>query len=189
MVEMTEAANILNNATSRSFIILDEIGRGTSTYDGLSIAWAVVEFIHNRPDLGAKTLFATHYHELVDLADILPRVKNFNVAVAEEGDRVVFLHRIVPGSTDRSYGIHVAQLAGMPRTVIARAREVLTELEGRVSTKERAMHSRPSLQIPLFAQASRLAEEIRRLDPDSMSPLEAITRLYELKKIAGEEGE
>ncbi len=189
MVEMTEAANILNNATSRSFIILDEIGRGTSTYDGLSIAWAVVEFIHNRPDFGARPLFATHYHELVDLADILPRVKNFNVAVAEEGDRVVFLHRIVPGSTDRSYGIHVAQLAGLPRTVIARARQVLTELEGRAPAKGESRHRKPSLQIPLFAQDSRLAEEIRRLDPDSMSPLEAITRLYELKRIAGEEGE
>ncbi|MFU8796686.1 MAG: DNA mismatch repair protein MutS, partial [Dehalococcoidia bacterium] len=174
MVEMTEAANILNNATPRSFIILDEIGRGTSTYDGLSIAWAVVEFIHNRPDLGAKTLFATHYHELVDLADILPRVKNFNVAVAEEGDRVVFLHRIVPGSTDRSYGIHVAQLAGLPKTVIARAREVLAELEGRATARGKVRHSKASPQIPLFSQDSRLAEEIRRLDPDSMSPLEAI---------------
>ena len=202
MVEMTEAANILNNATSRSFIILDEIGRGTSTYDGLSIAWAVAEFIHNHPELGAKTVFATHYHELVDLADILPRVKNFNVAVAEEGDKVIFLHKIVPGGTDRSYGIHVAQLAGLPKWVIVRAQEVLAELESHVSKKgiehpflggavQRqgrmgARRRKASLQIPLFQKDSQLSDEIARLDIDSMSPLEAITRLYELKRMAQE---
>jgi len=200
MVEMTEAANILNNATSRSFIILDEIGRGTSTYDGLSIAWAVAEFIHNHPELGAKTVFATHYHELVDLADILPRVKNFNVAVAEEGDKVIFLHKIVPGGTDRSYGIHVAQLAGLPKSVIVRAQEVLAELESHVSKKSiehsflggavqrqgrmGARRRKASLQIPLFQKDSQLSDEIARLDIDSMSPLEAITRLYELKRMA-----
>jgi DNA mismatch repair protein MutS len=186
MVEMTEAANILNNATPRSFIILDEIGRGTSTYDGLSIAWAVAEFIHNHPELGAKTLFATHYHELVDLADILPRVKNFNVAVAEEGNKVIFLHRIVPGGTDRSYGIHVAQLAGLPRSVIARAQEVLNELEGHPSKKGKVSRQKTSLQIPLFSQDSILVDEIGRLEIDSMSPLEAITKLYELKRIVHE---
>jgi DNA mismatch repair protein MutS len=186
MVEMTEAANILNNATPRSFIILDEIGRGTSTYDGLSIAWAVAEFIHNHPELGAKTLFATHYHELVDLADILPRVKNFNVAVAEEGNKVIFLHRIVPGGTDRSYGIHVAQLAGLPRSVIARAQEVLDELESHPSKKGKVSRQKTSLQIPLFSQDSILVDEIDRLEIDSMSPLEAITKLYELKRIVHE---
>jgi len=186
MVEMTEAANILNNATSRSFIILDEIGRGTSTYDGLSIAWAVAEFIHNHPDLGTKTIFATHYHELVDLAGILPRVKNFNVAVAEEGDRVVFLHKIVPGGTGRSYGIHVAELAGLPRSVIARAQEVLAELESHASQKGKVSGRKASLQIPLFPKDSRLADEITQLDVDSMSPLEAITKLYELKRMARE---
>ncbi len=186
MVEMTEAANILNNATPRSFIILDEIGRGTSTYDGLSIAWAVAEFIHNHPALGAKTLFATHYHELVDLADILPRVKNFNVAVAEEGSKVIFLHKIVTGGTDRSYGIHVAQLAGLPRSVIARAQEVLNELEGHPSEKGKVSRHGASLQIPLFLKDSVLADEIDRLDIDSMSPLEAITKLYELKRMAKE---
>jgi len=186
MVEMTEAANILNNATPRSFIILDEIGRGTSTYDGLSIAWAVAEFIHNHPKLGAKTLFATHYHELVDLADILPRVKNFNVAVAEKGDRVIFLHKIVPGGTDKSYGIHVAQLAGLPKSVVVRAQEVLAELEGRAPKKGKVPRHKASLQIPLFSKGSRLAEEIARLDIDSLSPLEAITKLYELKRIAQE---
>jgi len=186
MVEMTEAANILNNATSRSFIILDEIGRGTSTYDGLSIAWAVAEFIHNHPDLGTKTIFATHYHELVDLAGILPRVKNFNVAVAEEGDRVVFLHKIVPGGTGRSYGIHVAELAGLPRSVIVRAQEVLAELESHASQKGKVSGRKASLQIPLFPKDSRLADEITQLDVDSMSPLEAITKLYELKRMARE---
>jgi DNA mismatch repair protein MutS len=186
MVEMTEAANILNNATGRSFIILDEIGRGTSTYDGLSIAWAVAEFIHNHPELGTKTLFATHYHELVDLAGILPRVKNFNVAVAEEGDKVIFLHKIVPGGTDRSYGIHVAQLAGLPKSVIVRAQEVLAELESRPSKRNKVPHRKTSLQIPLFSKGSLLAEEVARLDIDSMSPLEAITKLYELKRIAQE---
>jgi DNA mismatch repair protein MutS len=184
MVEMTEAANILNNATPRSFIILDEIGRGTSTYDGLSIAWAVVEFIHNHPELGAKTLFATHYHELVELAGILPRVKNFNVAVAEEGDKVIFLHKIVPGGTDRSYGIHVAQLAGLPKSVIVRAQEVLSELESHTAKKGKVPRHKASLQIPLFPKDSILADEISRLDIDSMSPLEAITKLYELKRMA-----
>lgn len=186
MVEMTEAANILNNATPRSFIILDEIGRGTSTYDGLSIAWAVAEFIHNHPELGARTLFATHYHELVDLAGILPRVKNFNVAVAEEGDKVIFLHKIVPGGTDRSYGIHVAQLAGLPKSVIVRAQEVLAELESHASKKSKVPRRKASLQIPLFPKGSLLADEIARLDIDSMSPLEAITKLYELKRLAQE---
>jgi DNA mismatch repair protein MutS len=184
MVEMTEAANILNNATPRSFIILDEIGRGTSTYDGLSIAWAVAEFIHNHPELGTKTLFATHYHELVDLASILPRVKNFNVAVAEEGDKVIFLHKIVPGGTDRSYGIHVAQLAGLPKSVIVRAQEVLAELESHASKKSKVPRHKASLQIPLFSKGSLLADEIARLDIDSLSPLEAITKLYELKRMA-----
>jgi DNA mismatch repair protein MutS len=186
MVEMTEAANILNNATPRSFIILDEIGRGTSTYDGLSIAWAVAEFIHNHPELGAKTLFATHYHELVDLADILPRVKNFNVAVAEEGDKVIFLHKIVPGGTDRSYGIHVAQLAGLPKSVIVRAQEVLSELESHTAKKSKVPRHKASLQIPLFPKDSLLADAISRLDIDSMSPLEAITKLYELQRITQE---
>jgi len=190
MVEMTEAANILNNATPRSFIILDEIGRGTSTYDGLSIAWAVAEFIHNHPELGAKTLFATHYHELVDLADILPRVKNFNVAVAEEGDKVIFLHKIVPGGTDRSYGIHVAQLAGLPKSVIVRAQEVLAELESHSPQKSKVSQRKAptlsGLQIPLFSKDSLLADEISRLDIDSLSPLEAITKLYELKRMTQE---
>jgi len=187
MVEMTETANILNNATPRSFIILDEIGRGTSTYDGLSIAWAVAEFIHNYPGLGTKTLFATHYHELVDLANILPRVKNFNVAVTEERGKVIFLHKIVPGSADKSYGIHVAQLAGLPKSVIAEAQEVLAELESRAPKKGKLSQRKVrTQQIPLFSKDSQLSNEIARLDIDSMSPLEAINKLYELKQMAKE---
>lgn len=186
MVEMTETANILHNATPRSLVILDEIGRGTSTYDGLSIAWAVAEFIHGSPRLGAKTLFATHYHELVDLANILPRVKNFNVAVAGEGDKVVFLHKIVPGGTDRSYGIHVAQLAGLPRSVINRAQEVLIELEESHASKKSKTPRRKAQQLSLFPKDSLLADEIAKLDIDSMSPLEAISKLYELKRMVKE---
>ena len=184
MVEMTETANILHNATPRSLIILDEIGRGTSTYDGLSIAWAVAEFIHASPRMGAKTLFATHYHELVDLANTLPRVKNFNVAVVEEGDKVIFLHKIVPGGADRSYGIHVGQMAGLPKSVINRAQEVLVELENSHASKKSRVSRREAPQLSLFPKDSLLAAEISKLDIDSMSPLEAITRLYELKRMA-----
>ncbi|PIZ27017.1 MAG: DNA mismatch repair protein MutS, partial [Chloroflexi bacterium CG_4_10_14_0_8_um_filter_46_9] len=187
MVEMTETANILHNATTRSLLILDEIGRGTSTYDGLSIAWAVAEYIHGAPKLGAKTLFATHYHELTELANTLPRVKNFNVAVAEEGDKVIFLHKIIPGGTDRSYGIHVAQLAGLPKSVTNRAQDVLANLESRSTTGKGRVQRRATVpQLTLFPKDSLLADEISRLDIDSLSPLEAITKLYELKRMAQE---
>ena len=131
MVEMVETAQILHQATPRSLVILDEVGRGTSTFDGMAIARAVVEFLHNRPELGAKTLFATHYHELTALADVLPRVRNAHVAVTEAGGEVVFEHRIVPGASDRSYGIHVARLAGLPGAVVSRANHLLDELEAR----------------------------------------------------------
>jgi len=185
MVEMLETANILNNATRRSLIILDEIGRGTSTYDGISIARAVAEYIHNHPQLGAKTLFATHYHELVDLAGMLPRVKNYNVAVAEEGGKVVFLRKIVPGGADKSYGIHVAQLAGLPRSVINRAQQVLAELEGRARvTQDKQRRKTPVQQLSLLPTSSLLEEELAKLDIDSLTPLEAINKLYELKKKA-----
>jgi DNA mismatch repair protein MutS len=193
MVEMVETANILNNATPRSLIILDEIGRGTSTYDGLSIAQAVAEYIHNYPRLGAKTLFATHYHELVELASFLPRVKNFNVAVAEEGGEVIFLYKIVPGGVDKSYGIHVAKLAGLPKAVLHRSQEVLEELE---ADSQQALAKRPSRgrrpkevmpqQLPLLGQKSPIVEELEKLDVDSLTPLEALTKLYELQKKARE---
>jgi DNA mismatch repair protein MutS len=191
MVEMTETANILNNASGRSLIILDEIGRGTSTYDGLSIARAVVEYIHNFPGLGSKTLFATHYHELVDLANFLPRVKNFNVAVSEQAGEVVFLRKIVPGGVDRSYGIHVARLAGLPKPVIQRAQEVLSELEGnkeksdsRKASKRRSGSDTLITQISFFGQKPQVLEELEKLDINSLTPLEALTRLYELQQRA-----
>jgi DNA mismatch repair protein MutS len=198
MVEMVETANILNNATARSLIILDEIGRGTSTYDGLSIARAVAEYIHNHPRLGAKTLFATHYHEMVELARFLPRVKNLNVAVKEEGGEVTFLYRIVPGGVDRSYGIHVAQLAGLPRSVVHRAREVLEDLEGDRKTPsvkpvkrgkepfDFAQGKPPAAQVSLFGEKSPVLEELAKLDINSLTPLEALTKLYELQKKAKE---
>ena len=190
MVEMVEAANILNNATPQSLVILDEIGRGTSTYDGLSIAWAVAEFIHNHPRLRAKTLFATHYHELVDLASFLPRVKNFNVAVTEEEGKVIFLRKVVPGGADRSYGIHVGQLAGLPASVVHRAQEILARLEEGQSRGKGRKVARPKKEAPpqlaLFGDKSPLIEEISQLDVDSISPLEAITKLYELKRKAKE---
>jgi DNA mismatch repair protein MutS len=186
MVEMVETANILNNATPRSLLILDEIGRGTSTYDGLSIARAVAEYIHNYKGLGAKTVFATHYHEMVALAGYLPRVKNFNVAVIEEAGKVIFLHKIVPGGVDKSYGIHVAQLAGLPRSVLHRAREVLTELESDSREAKPKKRKEPVQQIPLFGQKSALEGELQNLDIDGMTPLEALNKLYELKKKVGE---
>jgi DNA mismatch repair protein MutS len=183
MVEMVETANILNNASGRSLVILDEIGRGTSTYDGLSIAWAVVEYLHNHPNLKCKTLFATHYHELTDLAKLLPGVANFNVAVAEEGDSVAFLHQIVPGGADRSYGIHVAQLAGLPAAVTRRAAELLRELELRApQAVERPSHLSSGQQMALFPEASPLLDELTALDVTTMTPLDAINKLYEWKR-------
>jgi DNA mismatch repair protein MutS len=189
MIEMVETASILNNATPRSLLILDEIGRGTSTYDGLSIARAVAEYIHNHPRLGAKTLFATHYHEMVELADYLPRVKNYNVAVKEEKGEVIFLRKIVPGGVDKSYGIHVGKLAGLPKTVVHRAQEILDELEGDGKTIKPTVKSRqkqPIQQISLFAEKSPLLEELEKLEIDSLTPLEALTKLYELQKKAKE---
>jgi DNA mismatch repair protein MutS len=144
MVEMTEAANILNNASARSLVILDEIGRGTSTYDGVSLAWAITEYLHNI--LGCRALFATHYHELAQLAETLPGLRNYNVLVQEDRGTVVFLHKIAPGSADKSYGIHVAQLAGVPAEVLGRAKDVLAELEGRhVETKSRTARKRRAI--------------------------------------------
>jgi DNA mismatch repair protein MutS len=188
MVEMVEAAYILNHATGRSLIVLDEIGRGTSTYDGISIAWATVEYIHNHPRLGAKTLFATHYHELTDLQRILPRVHNYNVAVAEQGDTVVFLHHIVPGGADKSYGIHVAQLAGMPKPVIHRAEQILERLESDAARSPGPARPKAEvLQLPLFGTTSPALEALQSLDVNSLTPIEALTRLYELQRMAGGE--
>lgn len=183
MVEMVETAEILNHATQRSLLILDEIGRGTSTYDGLSLAWAIVEYLHNHPRLKPRTLFATHYHELTGLADLLPQVMNYNVDVAEEGDRVTFLHKIVPGGADRSYGIHVAKLAGLPRDVIIRATEILADLEKHAPTASVEPGRLSSgQQMALFPEASPILEELQQLDIAAMTPLEAINKLYEWQR-------
>ena len=185
MVEMVETAAILNQATPRSLVILDEIGRGTSTYDGLSIARAVIEHLHNDPRLGCKTLFATHYHELTQLAATLPGVRNYSVAVTDEGGDVIFLHRIVPGGADRSYGVHVARLAGLPQGVINRAWEVLTDLESRgESARNRMGRSTPAQQLALFPAGPSLADAVRDLDVPNMTPLEALNKLYELQEQA-----
>jgi DNA mismatch repair protein MutS len=202
MVEMLETASILHHATRGSLVILDEIGRGTSTYDGLSIAQAVAEHLHNEPRLGCRTLFATHYHELTELAHRLPRVSNFSVAVAEEDGEVVFLHRIVPGGADRSYGVHVAQLAGMPSPVVQRAWELLAVHEGepgprtakgsRSATAARGSQRLPGepieAQLDFFATAqpepSPVLEALRGLDLNGLTPLEALNKLYELQQQA-----
>jgi DNA mismatch repair protein MutS len=181
MVEMIEVANILHHATSQSLLILDEIGRGTSTYDGVSIAWAVVEYIHNHPQLRAKTLFATHYHELTQLADLLPGVRNYNVAVTEADGDVVFLHKIIPGGADRSYGIHVAQLAGLPRPVIQRATEIMSELE-KSSGQAIRINPQAAQQVALFPETNPLIDELSKLDINALSPIEALNKLYEWQR-------
>jgi DNA mismatch repair protein MutS len=186
MVEMVETAGILHHASHRSLLILDEIGRGTSTYDGLAIAWSIIEYLHNHPRLRARTLFATHYHELTGLAEMLPLVSNYNVAVAEEGDKVVFLHQIVKGGADRSYGIHVAQLAGLPRDVIQRANEILRDLEAHaVTTAVEPSQINSGQQIALFPESSPLLDELAKLDITTMTPLEAMNKLYEWQRRYG----
>lgn len=177
MVEMIETANILQNATDKSLLILDEVGRGTSTFDGLAIARASLEYIHNNPTLGCKTLFATHYHELVQLAELLPRVINLNVEVAESDGDVIFLHRIVPGGANRSYGVHVAQLAGMPQPVLDRAKHLLAELE------KDGIVAKPQQQ-PLFAVTDPIIKRLSELDLNSMTPMEAMNKLHELQRQA-----
>lgn len=181
MVEMIETANILHHATQRSLLVLDEIGRGTSTYDGVSIAWAVVEYIHNHPNLRSKTLFATHYHELTQLAELLPGVSNYNVAVSETDGKVVFLHKIVPGGADRSYGIHVGQLAGLPRPVVQRAGEILHQLE---TSSGKAVRLNPDAprQLALFPETNPLVDELKTLDVNTLSPIEALNKIFEWKK-------
>ncbi len=194
MVEMNEVANILNNATGKSLIILDEIGRGTSTFDGLSIAWAVAEYILDPGKIGAKTLFATHYHELTELADLFPGVQNYSVAVREKGDDIIFLRKIVPGGTDRSYGIQVARLAGLPSEVLVRAREILRTLEMQeelakgkreVAATRRRSGQTDSDQMSFFIEPVDIhpaLEELKRLDVMNLTPLEAINKLYALQQ-------
>ena len=184
MVEMVETANILNHATPQSLLILDEVGRGTSTYDGMAIAWAVIEYLHNHPERRARTLSATHYHELIELEERLPHVRNYNLAVAEEGHEVVFLHKVRPGGADRSYGIHVARLAGIPAPVVHRAEGLLADLESGEFRPGTQPEDPEAFQPLLIAQESPILEELRTLDVNSLTPLEALNKLYELQKQA-----
>jgi DNA mismatch repair protein MutS len=211
LVEMNETASILHNATPRSLILLDEVGRGTSTFDGLSIAWALVEYLHERPDVAARTLFATHYHELNELADRYARIRNFRVQVQEHGDKVVFLRRLVPGGADHSYGIEVARMAGLPGELIGRAREVLRHLESQQlaeavgeSGNDPGGSARTSglpeaapagtFQMSLFGAAEpdplteAVREKLRTADPDRMTPIEALLLVSSLRRLADEHG-
>jgi len=202
MVEMNETANILNNATENSLVILDEIGRGTSTFDGLAIAWAVAEELVNKNNKGVKTLFATHYHELTELALTRKKVKNFNIGVREWNDSIIFLHKLFPGGTNRSYGIQVAALAGVPPKVVERAHEILKNIEKgefdhfgkpRIAASKypdkksaKTAATNPN-QLSLFAPGNDLVrEKLDTITPDSLAPLEALNLLYELKKLSEE---
>ena len=189
LVEMQEAANILNNASSKSLILLDEIGRGTSTFDGLSIAWAITEYLHQNPEVAAKTLFATHYHELNEMASIYPRIKNYKVEVREYGDKVIFMHKVSSGGADHSYGIQVAQMAGLPNFVTKRAKEILVNLESKELTpyeekkKKIQKFKEDEFQISLFEMKDdKLRKEIDDIDIDGITPIEALNRLNQLKK-------
>jgi DNA mismatch repair protein MutS len=195
MVEMLEAASILNNLSERSLVILDEIGRGTSTYDGISIAWAMVEYIHEQPEGKAKTLFATHYHELNEMAANFPRIRNYNVSIRELDDRVIFLRKLVPGGSEHSFGIHVARMAGMPRSVVKRANEILEELEKTGGEKNLSKPvagiagQREGLQMSFFQLDDPVLKQIRDqiadLDINNLTPVEALNKLNEIKKLSG----
>lgn len=199
MVEMIEAASIMNNISQRSLILLDEIGRGTSTYDGISIAWSIAEFIHEHPTAKAKTLFATHYHELNEMEKYFPRIKNFNVSVQESKEKIIFLRKIKPGGSEHSFGIHVAQMAGMPKSIVYRARKILEQLEGKTKDfnvknelskpVEKIAQHREGYQLSIFQLEdpvlSQIRKEIKNLDIDRLTPLEALNKLNEIKKICG----
>lgn len=197
MVEMNEAADILNNMTSRSLVLFDELGRGTSTYDGISIAWAIVEYIHEHPHAHAKTLFATHYHELNEMERSFPRIKNFNVSVKEVGNKVIFLRKLVPGGSEHSFGIHVAKMAGMPKCIVNRADEILKQLESE-KRQEGAISGSSVKKAPAARQSgnyqfsffqlddpvlSQVRDEIKNMDLNNLTPLEALNKLSEIRKI------
>jgi DNA mismatch repair protein MutS len=195
MVEMNETASILNNLSDRSLILLDEIGRGTSTYDGVSIAWAIAEFLHEHPQFRAKTLFATHYHELNDMTNLFPRIKNFNVSVSEAKGKIVFRRKLQEGGSNHSFGIHVAQLAGMPKTVVNRANDMLHQLETKrgeapvgkgktavVQGEEKMQLSFFQLDDPTLVQ---IKKEVEKIDINTLTPVEALFKLNEIKKIVG----
>jgi DNA mismatch repair protein MutS len=185
MVEMSETAEILNNLSDRSLVILDEIGRGTSTFDGLSLAWAIAEYLQSRK---ARTLFATHFHELTALEEKLAGVKNYNVSVKEWKDEIIFMHKIIPGGTDDSYGIYVAKLAGIPKEVLKRSKQILTQLEIDGNLEEKIRKESPGEnQLSLFSAIenpviNNIAEEIRSIDTDSITPLEALQKINEWRK-------
>ena len=193
MVEMNEAADILNNMSSHSLVLFDELGRGTSTYDGISIAWAIVEYIHEHPNSRAKTLFATHYHELNEMERSFKRIKNYNVAVKEVNNKVIFLRKLVPGGSEHSFGIHVAKMAGMPRSIVKRADEILKQLErenrqeGITPAKGGVVQTNGSYQLSFFQLddpvLSQIRDEIKNLDVNNLTPIEALNKLNEIKKI------
>ena len=197
MVEMNEAADILNNMTSRSLVLFDELGRGTSTYDGISIAWAIVEYIHEHPNAHAKTLFATHYHELNEMERSFKRIKNYNVSVKEVGNKVIFLRKLVPGGSEHSFGIHVAKMAGMPKSIVGRADEILKQLEREnrqegisgksVKTAPKSTSKDGGYQLSFFQLddpvLSQIRDEIINIDVNNLTPLEALNKLNEIKKI------
>jgi DNA mismatch repair protein mutS len=195
MVEMTEAANILNNVSPRSLVLFDELGRGTSTYDGISIAWAIVEYLHEQAKARARTLFATHYHELNEMEKNFVRIKNYNVSVKEVDGKVIFLRKLMRGGSEHSFGIHVAEIAGMPRSIVKRANTILKELEadnsgvgraGKPNTNKIAEHrdgmelSFFQLDDPLLAQ---IRDEILELDVNNLTPVEALNKLNDIKKL------
>jgi DNA mismatch repair protein MutS len=191
MVEMTETAAILNNLSDRSLVLLDEIGRGTSTYDGVSMAWAIAEHIHNHPKFKAKTLFATHYHELNELTEDFPRIKNFHVSVKEMGNKIIFLRKLVPGGSAHSFGIHVAQMAGMPTSLVLRAHEILQNLEkdhvleanvDKLKEMPKANYQLNLFGVEIPAGLQEVSDMLEKLDINTLSPIEALLKLNELKK-------
>lgn len=194
MVEMSEAANILNNVSSHSLVLFDELGRGTSTYDGISIAWAIVEYLHDNPRGRARTLFATHYHELNEMEKNFPRIKNYNVSVRETNGKVIFLRKLERGGSEHSFGIHVASLAGMPKSIVKRAEQILKQLEennsnGKVSRPDTTeiAENREGLQLSFFQLddpvLSQIRDEILHLDINNLTPVEALNKLNDIKKI------
>jgi DNA mismatch repair protein MutS len=195
MVEMNEASDILNNLSPRSLVLFDELGRGTSTYDGISIAWAIVEYIHEHPKARARTLFATHYHELNDMEQSFARIKNYNVSVKEVDQKVIFLRKLVPGGSEHSFGIHVAKIAGMPKSIVKRANEILKQLESenrqqdiaRNHTMHEVANQREGVQLSFFQLDDpvlcQIRDEILHLDVNNLTPIEALNKLNEIKKI------
>jgi DNA mismatch repair protein MutS len=193
MVEMNETASILNNLSERSLIILDEIGRGTSTYDGISIAWSITEFLHQNKIARPKTLFATHYHELNEMSQTFDRIKNYNVSIKEVGNKVIFMRKLVPGGSAHSFGIHVAKMAGMPKEVLQRADQILLKLEknhsGDLKAEAKALAAEADMQLSFFQLDDpvlmQIKDEIENIDIDTLTPVEALMKLNEIKKYIG----